>query len=33
MMSDIWFGINERDYDMLINDCKEKGMKLDEVLG
>ena len=33
MMSDIWFGINDRDYDMLINDCKEKGMKLDEVLG
>ena len=32
MMSDIWLGINDRDYDMLINDCKEKGMKIDEVL-
>ena len=32
MMAGIWISINERDYDMLLNDCKEKGMSLNEVL-
>ena len=32
MMNDKWYGISEKDYRLLLKDCKEKGKTFEEVL-